>query len=1019
MPDVRFRLSPVAAMVAAALAPGAATAVTYTVTNTADSGAGSLRAAMTSATGNCGTDTAPIIDFAIPGTGPFTIAPSSPLPSMTCLGPFTPTIDGTTQSGWAANTDPVGFNGTFGIVLSGAAFGSPGCGLHLLDPGNYGGQLTVQGLEVRQFAYAGVGQALCGFLRLYGNRVVHNTTGVAIGSNSVLTSVVGDTAPDQRNVISENTSVGITVSYGGSVLIKGNFIGTPDGSSPGAITQPTGIGWGGAPVGSGIANNVISGNTTGVSFSSDNAASITGNLFGTNAAGTAALPNALGLSGSSLNGTSITGNVFSGNTGNGAALQNVGGVAFNGNKIGLVLSGNTAIPNGSDGVFIQCGNGITISGNNFSGNVANGLTIASVDNVDFNGNRVGVAPDGSPLANGDSGLLLAAGACPQYGSNGVFSGNMILNNGVDGIALTSPLGVGNRITQNSIYANGNKNININNTVGPLPNDPNDPDAGPNLQQNYPVITLVTQSGGNTSVNWTFNSTPGSTFTFEFFENPATGTPAGKIYLATLASVATNASGNASGTTPLSGLHDFISMTATDPANNTSEFSAIVAVTPTPAVTITPPALAFGNVVVGTTSPPQISTLTSSGTAPYTITTFDTAATCYGAPLCYGGPFTCSTNCTTGTPYAPSASCTITASFAPLVLGPQSSTIYICDNAAGSPHTITLSGTAVAPPPINVSPSSQDFGSIPVGSSSIPIIFNFSNPSATAPAPISAPSVTGPFQIVGTTCGAAIPPSSSCNVNVVFTPTAPGLASGALSMTSGTGTATAGLAGTGTTAPLLVLPPPIDLGGVIVGSPVSRTVTLTNTGAGPLQFSSITVSAPFTLVNNCPATLPAGQSCTLVIGADTRTVGTFNGTLTIVSDGGSGTVPLTVNVQQLPIPILRITPTTVGFGDRIVGSASASQRITILNEGGAVATITGVTPSPDYIVTGNSCGTNLAPNASCFVDVAMRAVGFGMRVGQLVIGSNATGAPHAVNLAGTGCRPFSATGVRTGPRSNCR
>jgi secreted trypsin-like serine protease len=239
------------------------------------------------------------------------------------------------------------------------------------------------------------------------------------------------------------------------------------------------------------------------------------------------------------------------------------------------------------------------------------------------------------------------------------------------------------------------------------------------------------------------------------------------------------------------------------------------------------------------------------------------------------------------------------------------------------------------------------------------------------------------------------------------------------MTSGTATVTAGLAGTGTVAPILVLPPPIDLGAVIVGTTVTRTVTLTNSGGGPLNFSSITVTAPFTLTNNCPATLQPGQSCDIVIGIDSSTVGSFAGTLTIVSDGGSGTIALTANVQKVPIPVLKISPTTVGFGDRIVGSASASQRITILNDGGADAAITGVTPSPDFVVTANSCGTNLAPSATCFVDVAMRAIGFGRRVGQLVIGSNATGAPHTVSLSGTGCRPFSATGVRTGPRSNCR
>src|SRR5439155_19185676 len=193
--------------------------------------------------------------------------------------------------------------------------------------------------------------------------------------------------------------------------------------------------------------------------------------------------------------------------------------------------------------------------------------------------------------------------------------------------------------------------------------------------------------------------------------------------------------------------------------------------------------------------------------PYQINTFDTSALCYGAPLCYGGPFMCSTNCATApTTYAPSASCTITASFAPIAPGPQSSTIYICDNAAGSPHTIALSGTGVAAAPISVTPSSQDFGSVPTGTSSSPIGFTFSNPGAT-PAPISGPGTTGPFQVTGTTCRASIPASSSCLAYVSFAPSTTGSASGTVFVTSGASTISSSLTGTGIQAPQVVLPPP--------------------------------------------------------------------------------------------------------------------------------------------------------------------------------------------------------------------
>src|SRR3989442_1046304 len=75
----------------------AATAATFTVTNTNDSGDGSLRWAITNANGTAGTD---LIAFNISGTGVQTITPLSSLPYIT--DPVT--IDGYTQPGASANT---------------------------------------------------------------------------------------------------------------------------------------------------------------------------------------------------------------------------------------------------------------------------------------------------------------------------------------------------------------------------------------------------------------------------------------------------------------------------------------------------------------------------------------------------------------------------------------------------------------------------------------------------------------------------------------------------------------------------------------------------------------------------------------------------------------------------------------------------------------------------------------------------------------------------------------------------
>src|SRR5262249_13049952 len=91
-----------AALVAASLCVTAqaqsARAATTIVTNVNDSGAGSLRQAILTANGTV--NVPDVINFNIPGTGPFTITPVTPLPMLS--DPVV--IDGYTEPGASANT---------------------------------------------------------------------------------------------------------------------------------------------------------------------------------------------------------------------------------------------------------------------------------------------------------------------------------------------------------------------------------------------------------------------------------------------------------------------------------------------------------------------------------------------------------------------------------------------------------------------------------------------------------------------------------------------------------------------------------------------------------------------------------------------------------------------------------------------------------------------------------------------------------------------------------------------------
>jgi hypothetical protein len=117
-----------------------ATANTYTVTSTADSGAGTLRQAILDANANPGADT---IAFNIVGSGVQTIAPTSTLPAISDAV----TIDGYTQPGASANTHPVGqgLDTVLKIEIDGTS--APGNGLLVQTP-----NVTVRGLAINRFS---------------------------------------------------------------------------------------------------------------------------------------------------------------------------------------------------------------------------------------------------------------------------------------------------------------------------------------------------------------------------------------------------------------------------------------------------------------------------------------------------------------------------------------------------------------------------------------------------------------------------------------------------------------------------------------------------------------------------------------------------------------------------------------------------------------------------------------------------------------------------------------------------
>lgn len=500
-------------LLALAFAANSAQAATITVSNLNDSGAGSLRDAITQANATVGVpDT---INFT---TGAGTINLLTPLPAIT----DTVTLNG--------GTTPT-------IELNGAATqgaGSASIGLYLRA-----GLSTIQGFIINRFGEAGIRMDTDG---------VGNDNNNQIFANRIGTDTTGNSATC-GTVLCGNINRGI--------LIVGTIAHQIGGSSPATN------------------RNIISGNQgNGIEISAGGNSIIVNNYIGTNTAGTADLGNLqhgiliANSSNNSIGGATSSRNVISGNNANGIAiLTDFGFTASNnfvtGNYIGVDAGGNTALRNNGSGVLIQAGSnfvGGTFAGerNVISGNGANGVslgtTLATANFV--RANYIGVGADGlTVLGNRENGVQISNTAFGNtIGGTGGTAGqcnnacNIIANNGDTnsfsakaGIYIDPTAGAGNAIRGNSIFNNAGIGIDLG-TPGVNANDPGDPDAGPNNLQNTPVLSSANNAN---RVAGTLNSTPNTSFDIDFYLNTiADGMNSeGRTYVGTM-NVTTLANGNA-------------------------------------------------------------------------------------------------------------------------------------------------------------------------------------------------------------------------------------------------------------------------------------------------------------------------------------------------------------------------------------------------------------------------------------------------------------------------------------------
>jgi CSLREA domain-containing protein len=426
-------------------------------------------------------------------------------------------------------------------------------------------------------------------------------TGVhTITPNSVLPDITNPVVIDGYSQLGASTNTEANSGDNAVLLIH------LQGSNAGVGATGLNITAGGSTV-KGLVINSFSGTAINLTSGAGNGGNtIQGNFIGTNPAGTAAFGNAGGVSVTDSGANLIGGlhaadrNVMSGN---GTAVQiNSGtGNLVQNNFIGTNAAGNAALPNNP---ACDCGavrvlgtsDNTTIGGlgearNLISGNSKHGVEIGVSGFVNvptrtkIQHNTIGTGILGNPLGNGGSGVLINGTRDTIIGGAGD-TGNRIAFNGANGV--TNIIGDGNQILSNSIFSNGKLGIDLNDD-GVTPNDAGDADSGPNLFNNFPVITSVSRNDEVALINGTLNSIPGTSFRIEFFSNQScnpSGNGEGQTLIGSI-NTETDEFGNAaiSAAAPISSFFgNFVTATATDSNGNTSEFSQCTQLsTPLPVV----------------------------------------------------------------------------------------------------------------------------------------------------------------------------------------------------------------------------------------------------------------------------------------------------------------------------------------------------------------------------------------------------------------------------------------------------
>jgi Abnormal spindle-like microcephaly-assoc'd, ASPM-SPD-2-Hydin/Protein of unknown function (DUF1573) len=198
---------------------------------------------------------------------------------------------------------------------------------------------------------------------------------------------------------------------------------------------------------------------------------------------------------------------------------------------------------------------------------------------------------------------------------------------------------------------------------------------------------------------------------------------------------------------------------------------------------------------------------------------------------------------------------------------------------------------------------------------------------------------------------------------------------------------------------------LSWGNVSVGTSGMQSLLVFNFGDATLAVSKIVVAGKGFALNGNEVSLDVqpGHTADIELIFKPTTSGSDTGTLTFITNdphSTSVTIGLSGNSGVAASPDVKVTPSSIAFGNVAVGTENTST-ITVENTGTANLTINSLsTTGKGYTVIGPSTSAEIAPGKSISVEVILAPTVTGASSGNVAITTNASTAPIMIPLTGT-------------------